>query len=159
MFTTKCKKFKGEIENYLRIGQHYFDVKIDRAFCSLKIKTWLCRSNILKRDGYPASHLLLVLFMLPVLRLNTINTFCNKQWYQWSGARRDTFYRFKHRAYRWRSFFYQVIIEIFRHLGLDKDPVQDRYFVIDDSVIAKRGKLMQNVSFIYDHSLGRSVLY
>ena len=158
MFTTKCRKFKGEIESYLRIGQHHFDVKIDRAFCSLKIKTWLCRSEILKRDGYPASHLLLILFMLPVLRLNTINTFCNKQWYQWSAARKDTFYRFKHRTYRWRSFFYQVIIEIFRHLRLDKGPVQDRYFVIDDSVIAKRGKLMQNVSFIYDHSLGRSVL-
>ena len=61
MITTKCKKFKGEIENYLRIGQHNFDVKIDRAFSSLKVRTLLCRSNILKRDGYPAAHLLFVL--------------------------------------------------------------------------------------------------
>ena len=158
MFTIKCRKFKGEIENYLRIGQNHFDVQIDRAFCSLKIKTWLCRSNILKRDGYPASHLLLVLFMLPVLRLKTINTFCNKQWYQWSAAQKDTFYRFKKRAYRWRSFLYQVILEISQQLWFDKDPAKDRYFVIDDSVIQKRGKSMQNVSFVYDHSLGRTVL-
>ena len=158
MFTTKCRKFKGEIENYLRIGQNHFDAKIDRAFSSLKIRTWLCRSDILKRDGYPAAHLLLVLFMLPVLRLKTINTFCNKQWYQWSAAQKDTFYRFKKRAYSWRSFVYQVILEISQQLGFDKVPVQDRYFVLDDSVIAKRGKSMQNVSFVYDHSLGRAVL-
>ena len=70
MFTTKCRKFKGEIESYLRIGQHHFDVKIDRAFCSLKIKTWLCRSEILKRDGYPASHLLLILLVKKHVCLN-----------------------------------------------------------------------------------------
>ena len=55
MINTKCKKFKGEIEKYLRNGQNNFDVKIDRAFSSLKFKTWLCKSNIIKRDGYPAS--------------------------------------------------------------------------------------------------------
>jgi hypothetical protein len=51
MNTTKCKKFKGEIENYLRNSQNDFDLKIDHAFCSLKLKTWLCRSNVVKRDG------------------------------------------------------------------------------------------------------------
>jgi hypothetical protein len=158
MCTTKCRKFKGEIENYLRIGQHHFDVKIDRAFRCLKIKTWLCRSNVLKRDGYPASHLLLVLFMLPVLRLRTINTFCNKHWYQWSSARKDTFYRFKDKPYRWRSFLYKLIIELAQQLGFDGDPLEDRYFIIDDSVIPKRGRAIDNVSFVHDHSLGRSVL-
>ena len=52
MITTKCHNFKGEIENYLRNSQNNFDIKIDRAFCSLKLKTWLCKSNIIKRDGY-----------------------------------------------------------------------------------------------------------
>ena len=103
MITTKCKKFKGEIENYLRNGQNNFDVKIDRTFCSLKFKTWLCKSNIIKRDGYPASHVLLILFILPLLHLKTVNSFCNKKWHHWSAAGKDTFYRFKTQAYRWRS--------------------------------------------------------
>jgi hypothetical protein len=158
MITTKCKKFKGEIQSYLRIGQNNFDAKIDRAFSSLKIKTWLCRSNISKRDGYAASHLLLILFILPILRLKTINSFCNKRWYQWSAARKDAFYRFKQKPYRWRSFLYKVTIELFHHLRQDKDRLKDCYFVIDDSVIPKRGKAIENVSFIYDHCLGRSVL-
>lgn len=158
MVTTKCKKFKGEIENYLRNGKNNFDVKIDRAFCSLKFKTWLCKSNIVKKDGYPASHVLLILFILPLLRLKTVNSFCNKKWHQWSVAGKDTFYRFKIRAYRWRSLLYKVMQEISNQLQFDQAPGEDTYFIIDDTTIPKRGKLMENVSYIYDHSIGRSIL-
>jgi DDE superfamily endonuclease len=158
MITTKCKKFKGEIENYLRNGQNNFDVKIDRAFCSLKFKTWLCKSNIIKKDGYAASHILLILFVLPLLRLKTVNSFCNKKWYQWSVAGKDTFYRFKTRAYRWRSLLYKVMQEISHQLQFEQTPIEDTYLIIDDTTIPKRGKLMENVSYIYDHSIGRSIL-
>ena len=78
MRTTKCQKFKGEIENYLRNGQNNFDVKIDRALSSLKFKSWLCKSNIVKRDGYPSAHIILILFILPLLRLKTVNSFVIK---------------------------------------------------------------------------------
>ena len=71
MDTIKCNRFKGEIENYLRNGQKHFDSKINDAFNSLKFKTWLSRCNIIKKDGYPASHLLFILFLLPVLKLKT----------------------------------------------------------------------------------------
>jgi hypothetical protein len=158
MITTNCTKFKGEIENYLRNGQNNFDVKIDHAFCSLKLKTWLCRSNVIKRDGYPASHVLFILFVLPLLRIKTVNSFCNKKWHQWSVAGKDTFYRFKNRTFRWRSFLYKVILEISNQLAFNKKPQQDSYFIIDDTIFPKRGKYIENVSYVYDHSVGRSVL-
>jgi len=155
MCITNHTKFKGEIENYLRNGQNKFDSKIDRTFSALKIKTWLCRTDIIKKDGYPTSHLLFVLFILPVLKLKTVNSFCNKHWYQWSVSQKDTFYRFKQKAYRWRSFMYKVLIELFDHLDCKKHP---QFFVIDDTVLRKRGKHIENVSFVYDHCLGRSTL-
>lgn len=158
MLTTKCKKFKGEIEKYLRNGQNNFDSQIDRVFSSLKVKTWLCRTAISKTKGYPASQMLFILFLLPVLKLKTVNSFCNKQWYQWSFSRKDAFYRFKHSAYRWRSFMYKVLMELWRQLNLRGHNRQERYFVIDDTVIPKRGKHIENVSYVYDHCLGRSVL-
>ena len=61
MSTTNHKKFKGEIENYLNNGLHNFESKIDAAFSTLKFKTWLCKSNIVKKDGYHAFHLLFIL--------------------------------------------------------------------------------------------------
>ena len=155
MLSTKCQKFKGEIENYLRNGQNKFDSKIDRVFSCLKFKTWLSRTEIRKKDGYPTSHLLFILFLLPVLKLKTVNSFCNKRWYQWSVCRKDAFYRFKQGAYRWRSFMYKVLKELFSQLD-SKTP--KRFFVIDDSVLPKRGKDIENVSFVYDHCQRRSIL-
>ena len=45
MNTTNCKKFKGEIENYLSNGLQNFESKIDGAFSALNFKTWLCKAN------------------------------------------------------------------------------------------------------------------
>jgi hypothetical protein len=39
-----------------------------------------------------------------------------------------------------------------------KYPLEERYFVIDDSPIAKRGRNIDNVSFIYDHNSGGGIL-
>ena len=52
MLSTKCKKFKGEIENYLRNRQNQFESKIDRLLVSLRLKAWLRHNNIIKKDGY-----------------------------------------------------------------------------------------------------------
>ena len=155
MFSKKCKKFKGEIESYLRTSQNLFESKINRLFVSLKVKTWLQRTNIVKKDGYPAAHLLFVLFLLPLLKLDTIHCFCRKGWRQWSPSGKDAFYRFKQSCFRWRSFSYKFLIELFNKLP---DTDGQKFFVIDDTVLAKRGRHMQNLSYIYDHSQGRSVL-
>jgi len=114
MLSTICKKFKGEIENYLRNSRFQFESKINRLFVSLRVKTWLQRTNIVKKDGYPAAHLLFVLFILPLLKLDTIHCFCRKGWRQWSASGKDAFYRFKQSTFRWRSFTYKFLIELFK---------------------------------------------
>ena len=159
MNTTNCKKFKGEIENYIGNGQNNLESKIDNAFSSLKFKTWLCKTNIIKKDGYHASHVLFILMILPLLKVKTVHSFCKKHWQHWSEARKDTLYRFKQNtAYRWRSFMYKINNQIFNAIELDNTPQEERYFVIDDTMLAKLGKKIENVSYIFDHNLGRSVL-
>ncbi len=158
MCITNRTKFKGEIENYLRNGHNSFDSKIDQTFSSLKVKTWLSRTNIIKKDGYHASHLLFVLFMLPIFKINSVHGFCKKHWHHWSISKKDTFYRFKHNAYRWRTFMYKLMSQISKAVAFEKGSIKERYFIVDDSVIAKRGKHIENVSFHYDHSIGKTVL-
>ena len=159
MVTTKCEKFKGEIENYVVNGQNNFDFKVNKVFSCLNLKTCLCRANIIKRDGYHASHLLFILIVLPLLKIRTIGGFCEKHWEHWSKSKKDTFYRFKQNAaYRWRTFMYKVNIGIFERLQLDNTPQEEQYFVIDDTILQKLGRKIENVSFIFDHNLGRSVL-
>jgi hypothetical protein len=158
MYTTKCKKFKGEIETYLSKEKNIFESRMDRIFRMLTIKTTLNQANIRKKDGYHASHLLFVLTLLPLLKIQTIHGFCRKQWYHWCEARKDAFYRFQRNPSRWRSFMYAIILKISEKLHFEKYPLKERYFVIDDSPIAKRGRNLENVSFLYDHSVGKTFL-
>jgi len=156
---TNRKKFKGEIENYLINRHNNFDSKVSTVFSALNLKTWLCRTNIIKQDGYHASHILFVLIVLPLLRLKTIHSFCEKHWHSWSSSRKDTFYRFKQNTkYRWRAFMYKINIEIFQHLDFERIPQEERYFVIDDTNLAKAGRKLENVSYIFDHNLNRHIL-
>ncbi len=159
MFTRNCRNFKGEIEYYLNNGQNVFDSKIDGVFQTLKVKTWLCRANIKKQEGYHAAHLLFILFMLPLLQLNTVHSFCRKQWEQWSISKKDTYYRFKQNTnYRWRAFMNGINRQIFNSLDVYSSPQKDLCFVIDDTILQKSGRKIENVSYIHDHTVGRSVL-
>ena len=95
MYTTKCNKFKGEIETYLSKEKNIFQSRMDRVFRMLNIKPKLNQASIRKKDGYHESHLLFILTLLPLLNIPTIHGFCRKQWHQWCVARKDAFYRFK----------------------------------------------------------------
>ncbi len=159
MFSRNCQKFKGEIDVYLKNGRNVFDSKIDSAFQSLKIKSWLCYANIKKQEGYHAGQLLFILFMLPLFQLKTVHSFCRKQWLQWSSCKKDSYYRFKKNPrYRWRTFMNFVNREIFNKIELHKKSQKDLCFVIDDTILQKTGKKIENATYIYDHMLGRSVM-
>jgi len=159
MFNTNCAKFKGEIETYLKNRPNNPDIKFNQAFRCLKIRTCMCQTNIFKHDGYPAAHILFVLLILPLLKIKSVNSFCLKQWQQWSAGKKDTFYRYKRNSrYRWRSFLHKINMQIFAAIELDKTPRNERYFVLDDTIIQKLGKKIENASYVFDHNLGHSVL-
>jgi len=157
MSNKNFRQFKGEIENYLNKEQNNISLKIDDCLSDLKTKTLLCKSNIFKKDGFHAAHLLFVLLIMPLIKVKTVCGFCEKHWTQWSESRKDTLYRFKKNAsYRWRSFMFKINREILQDT---KDtPQKERCFVVDDTILQKTGKQIENTSYVYDHNLGRSVL-
>ncbi len=65
---TNYKRFRGEIENYLKGSQGYFESRIDSAFNSLRFGTWLSRSN--KRNKKDK------LFFCKPLTINVLSQFC-----------------------------------------------------------------------------------
>lgn len=158
MHTTPGSAFKGEIEEYLDKEGRIFESKIDEAFTRLGFRTQMNRAKIIKKDGYHAAHVLFVLVLLPLLKIRSVRSFCRKHLEQFTRSRKDTFYRFKTRGYRWRTFLYSIMQEIRQALKLSETPLAERYFIIDDSILPKRGRDIENVSFVYDHTVNRSVL-
>ena len=43
---------------------------------------------------------------------------------------------------------YKINSQIFKAIELDNTPQKERYFVIDDTILAKLGKKIENVSYI-----------
>jgi len=158
MNTISRKKFKGEIEEYLDKEGHIFETKIDGVFKRLGFKTHMNRAKIIKKEGYHAARVLFILILLPLLKIPTVRSFCQRHLEHLTSSKKDTFYRFKSKGYRWRSFLYFIMQEIWEELDLERGPVEDRCFIIDDTILKKRGRDIENVSFVHDHTEGRTVL-
>jgi len=52
----------------------------------------------------------------------------------------------------------KINAQIFKSINLDGVARKERYFVIDDTIVAKLGRKIENISYIFDHKRGRSVL-
>jgi hypothetical protein len=152
MSNTKLDEFKGEIEEYLG-KKTVFESKIDEVFKRLKIKTGLNRAGIVKKDGHHAGHLLFILVLLPILKIKTVQGFCRKHLEQWSEARKDSFYRLKTKDSRWRSLLYWITGIVFEAIS-----TEDTCIVVDDTILKKTGVTIENISYVYDHNAGKSVL-
>jgi hypothetical protein len=47
---------------------------------------------------------------------------------------------------------------IFKKIEFDKTKLKDSCFQLDDTILKKTGKMIENVSYIHDHSIGKSIL-
>ena len=159
MNTVIANRFKGEIQRYIEKSKGPFESKIREAFGTLNIKTILCRSNIVKKDGYHAAHLLFILLLMPFTSADSVHSFCGKFWKNWTQSHKDSFYRFKkNEKFRWRRFFMLLNRQIFKATELDKTPVSQQCLILDDTVISKRGKKIENLTFVRDTTNDKTVL-
>ncbi len=156
MHTIKRASFQGQIETVLRMSLSDLDLRIKKLFPLLRVKSHLTAAGIRKWDGYAPIHLMFVLVTLAFLKMTSVHELMKQGVSSFYQARKDTFYRFKNGEWSWRPFYWRFI----RHLGSKLKWSQARNencFIIDTSVLAKRGKSMDEVSYVYDHTQRRTV--
>jgi hypothetical protein len=156
MHTTKRASFQGQIETVLRMSLSELDLRIKNLFPVLRLKSHLTAAGIRKWDGYAPIHLMFVLVTLAFLKVTSVHELMKQMISSFYQARKDTFYRFKNGEWSWRPFYWRFI----RHLGSKLKWSRTRNencFIIDTSVLAKRGKSMEHVSYVYDHTQRKTV--
>ena len=156
MNNRKLASFQGQIETVLQLSLADLDLRVRRLFKVLRIKSHLTSAEIKKWDGYAPVHLMFVLVNLVFLHVGSVHDLTKRFAATFYKAQKDTFYRFKNSEWGWRPFYWRFI----RHLGTRLNwskTVKENYFIIDTSVLAKRGKKMEHVSFVYDHSQKKTV--
>ena len=156
MDTTKRGSFQGQIETVLRMSLSDLDLRIKKLFPVLRVKSHLTAAGIRRWDGYAPIHLMFVLVTLAFLRITSVHELMKQGISSFYQAHKDTFYRFKNGEWGWRAFYWRFI----RHLGSKltwSETRNENCFIIDTSVLAKRGKSMEQLSYVYDHTQRKSV--
>lgn len=130
------------------------DSEILAALRSLKVRSLLGQSGIMKARGYPTVSLLYWLLLLPFIMKRTT--------FLWSGttmadAGKDAWYRFlNNECFNWRAFIYRLVLKMIALY--DDAPLKGKTLILDDTIERKTGKEMELVSYHFDHTTQRSVL-
>ena len=130
------------------------DSEIHTALQALRIKSLLCRSNIMKRKGYTTVTLLYWLLLLPFIMKRLA--------FLWTdnvsvGARKDAYYRFLNNEYfNWRTFICRLVLKMMA--VCDDTPLKEKTLIIDDTIEKKTGKEMELVGYHFDHTTQKSIL-
>ena len=156
MHNRKIALFQGQIETALKNFRAELDLRFKELFAVLHIQSHLTGAGIRKHEGYSPRHLLFVLTNLVFLHIKTIHDLLHRPLKSLFQAEKDAFYRFKKAEWSWGPFYRRFLAYLGGRLQWSQTALQN-CFILDTSALPKRGKRLENLSFVYDHSQGKTV--
>lgn len=156
MHTRKIVRFQGQIETALKNFRADLELRIKELFAVLHIQSHLTGAGIRKGEGFSPRHLLFVLTNLVFLHIKTVHDLLHRPLQSLFLAQKDAFYRFKKAEWSWGPFYRRFLAYLGKRLRWS-ETARDNCFILDTSTLPKRGKRLENLSFVYDHSQGKTV--
>jgi hypothetical protein len=152
----KIVHFQGQIETALKNFRAGLELRIKDLFAVLHIQSHLTGAGIRKHEGASARQLLFVLTNLVFLHVKTVHDLLRRPLHSLVQAKKDAFYRFKKAEWGWGPFYRRFLALLGRRLEWSQT-ARHNCLILDSSVLPKRGKRLENLSFVYDHSQGKTV--
>ena len=156
MHNRKIALFQGQIETALKKFRADLELRIKQLFSGLHIQSHLTGAGIRKHEGFSPLHLLFVLTNLAFLHIKSVHDLLHRPLQSLFQAQKDTFYRFKKAEWSWGPFYRRFLACLGGRLQWCQT-ARENCFILDTSALPKRGKRLENLSFVYDHSQGKTV--
>jgi hypothetical protein len=156
LHNTKIARFQGQIETALKNFRAGLELRIKELFAVLHIQSHLTGAGIRKHEGASARQLLFVLTNLTFLHIKSVHDLLRRPLKSLFKAQKDAFYRFKKAEWSWGPFYRRFLAYLGRRLKWSQT-ARDNCLILDTSALPKRGKRLENLSFVYDHSQGKTV--
>ena len=155
MEANKFSPLKSDVHILLEKKQPMFDTAISKVFSELKISKLLCNANIEKRTGITTVKVVYDLFHIPFLMLSTVCLFVRNQFED--AVSKNVYYRFLENAkYNWYFFIMSLSVRIEKKISIEDK--SEKMFVVDDTITEITGRMVEGASYIFDHTIGKSVL-
>jgi hypothetical protein len=156
-----CKNTK-KIEQIDKLSQTNEDISLHINAIIKKFSLYTVISSLLpiKRSGTPLHVIFLALVTMPFYSVKTIWQYTNHPFMQAEGGK-DAYYQLKNNfRINWRKLIRAIVLQFIRLMekGGQTADNQPTALIIDDTTIAKRGKNIEGVGFVYDHILKKHVL-
>jgi DDE superfamily endonuclease len=156
LHSKKLALFQGQIETALKNFRAGLELRIKELFAVLHIQSHLTGAGIRKHEGFSPRHLLFVLTNLAFLHIRTVHDLLHRPLHSLFLAQKDAFYRFKKAEWSWGPFYRRFLAFLGKRLRWF-ETARDNCFILDTSALPKRGKRLEHLSFVYDHSQGKTV--
>ncbi len=159
----------SDVDQFLSTEKSMLDTDIVDLFKQFNIASLLRGVDIKKRAGHAPIKLLFDLFLIPFLMISTVHLFVRNQIEAAAGdtgsgqtKSKNAYYRFlENPNFDWSRFQRNVSFKVYQAIK-DEQPEkkkgEEEFYVIDDTVVEVSGKLIELVSYIYDHVQNKSVL-
>lgn len=156
MHNRKIAFFPGQIETALKNFRADLELRINKLFAVLHVKSHLTGAGISKREGCLPINLLFVLTNMVFVHIKTVHDLLDRPLKSLVQAQKDAFSRFKKAEWSWRPFYQRFLA----YLGWRRQwclTAPDNCLILDTTVLPKRGQTMENLSLVYDHSQRKTV--
>lgn len=111
--------------------------------------------SLSKSTGVNSKNIFEILFVLPFINVNNINTLMNLGFSKEFNNKKDVFYEFmKNERINWRFIlcsFSSQFIDIVNKNSKDKTVKSPKCLIVDDSLLAKSGEKIELIGKVYDH--------
>jgi len=118
----------------------------------------------IKKKGYPAISILKILLLLGISGYKSIRSFMLCGYNNENDIGKDAFYRLKNNEnINWRKLLYSFVKRykylVSKNIEQNKEKSQTPTCIIaDDTVLQKRGRKIENIGKVYDHTIYKSIL-
>ena len=147
---------ESDVQKYLKDSRIILDNDVATAFKELRLPTLLRAGNIKKRTGHCVNRIVFDLLLIPFLLFSNVYLFVRAQ-YEKADSDKNRFYRLLENAnYNWRRL--QLNLSYRVHQKIVNEPPQQQFFVVDETTVEVKGKLIEMASYVYDQTLGKPVL-
>ena len=148
-----------EIKKVLKEHQYSINTIIFEVMGTFKLNAIIRKAGFVKQDGYGVAEILALMIMLPLLLLNSVHSLYRSEFQTITTMKKDAIYRLKnHERMPWRRILYGVAKRFQTLTNPQKVVADTSAFIIDDTTDARVGRHIENVSYVFDHVIGKTRL-
>ncbi len=126
---------------------------------TFKFNSIIRHTQFTKQEGYTVTEVLALLIMLPLMTLSSVNSFFHSEFQAMTSMKKDTLYRLKNNEeLPWRTVLYGIAKRFQKIVNPGRTVAAQAAFILDDTTDRRVGRHLENVSYVFDHVIGKTLL-